>query len=144
AASQAGSGESPSTLWKAANPHMGIPSDEAEALAEQERQVAPPVAPLLQLHLADARAIGDVRLAEGKPAEDGLELALLTERHAAGSDPEPVEDRAPEHPHAGLAVADRLQEQDRGDAGEHPVAEAIGRAHRAPVGEREAARREEV
>src|SRR5258708_415780 len=77
----------------------------------------------LQLDFADAGAIADVGLAEGEPAQQGLELDLLAERHAIGGQPHAPEDRAAEHPHARLAVADRLEEQGRRRHGQHPVAE---------------------
>src|SRR5262245_10856807 len=43
-------------------------SDESEALGEEEGQVAPAVAPFLELHLADARPIVDADLREARPA----------------------------------------------------------------------------
>src|SRR6266536_2540651 len=83
-------------------------SKPAEALAQQEPQVLRPVAPLLELHLAHPRSVGDVGFAEPEAAEQRLELDFLAEGHAIRRQPEPVQQYAPEHPHAGLAVPDRL------------------------------------
>src|SRR6185503_14221058 len=79
------------------------PLDQPQPLAEQERQVKPTVPPLLQLHLADPRPVRDVLLAKAEAAEYRLELDLLAERHAVRRDVHALEDRAAEHPHAGLA-----------------------------------------
>src|SRR5690349_7488522 len=45
-------------------PGAGPASDTAEPLVEEERQVEPAVAPLLELHFADARPVVDADLGE--------------------------------------------------------------------------------
>src|SRR5687768_11301600 len=53
-------------------------SDKPESPGEEERQVAPAVSPLLELHLADARAIVDAHLGEAAAQLlDGLDLDFL-------------------------------------------------------------------
>src|SRR5689334_23773533 len=119
-------------------------SHQPEAPADQEGEVLPAVAPLLELDLADAGAVGDVGLPELEPAQHGLELDLLAEGHAVRGQPHAGEPGTAEHPHAGLAVADRLEEQERRGRGQHPVADPVADAHRAPVAEREPAGGEEL
>src|ERR1041385_3826008 len=106
-----------------ASPHASL--NESEPVAKQERQVQPAVAPLLELHLADPRAVRDVSLAEAESAQDRLELDLLAERHAVGRDLELFEDRSPEHPHPRLAIADGREEQGHRGEREDPVPDAV-------------------
>src|ERR1051326_791681 len=116
-----------------------------EALLDQEPQVREAVAPLVQLHLADALAVVDVALAEPhRRGEERLQLDLLAEGHAVGGEVEQRQHAPPEHPHARLRVLHRHAVEDRGGEREHAVPELVGGVHAGRGAEGEARGGQEV
>src|ERR1041385_4407422 len=135
------SGIRPSGWWYAAKPHMTAPLLRGP---RRGRDASGTGTTGSATRLADPRPVSDVRLAEPAPAQDRLELDLLRERHAVRRHAQPLEDRPAEHPHARLAVPDRLEEEQHRGRRQDPVAELVRDAHRGLVREREPAGGEEV
>src|SRR4029453_16274449 len=96
-----------------------------QPLADEEHQIGPAVAPFLELHLALPNSVRDVLFTEARPVEQCFELDLFAEGHAVRGQTEALEQSATKHPHAGLAVANGLLEQERSRRREHRVPELV-------------------
>src|SRR6266508_7020039 len=106
-------------------------SGPAESLPEEPHLIFHRVADGTDFLFPDSDAVGDRDLAELVAVPDDFELELLGERHSVAMDLDVVEDLPTEHPHPGLAVADRMSEQDSERGVQDLIPYAMHPRHRA-------------
>ena len=112
----------------------GDHEEERRAVDEHEAQVAPAVAPGVQLRLAGARVVVDRHLADRDLALGGLEDHLGGELHAGRVQVEPGDGAAPDRAKAAVGVRDLDAEEDVQDRRQDRVADpAVLPGHRALV-----------